>query len=610
VNRQKPSLSDVRLKDAGRSLMFILSSELLVLFLLPYFYPAFAWKSAVINIIILLLINIPAVYLLMRRNTKQTDNTGKSALKEDSLSADVIAMCEEALRETETRFHALFNESRDAVYIRAKDGRFLDFNQSMQDLFGYSREEMLRMNIADLYANATEQDRFQKAIEETGSVRNFEVRCRGKDGKEIDCLVASSVRRDREGNNAGYHGIIHDITERKKLEQQLLQAQKMEAVGRLAGGIAHDFNNILTAIIGYAHLLKLEMPKDDQLDGYVMQIIESSERAANLTRALLAFSRKQVMSPKPLNINTVIQGMKGLLFRLIGEDVELTIRLSERDLTIMADTTQMEQVLMNLVTNARDAMPDGGNLIITTQHIKFDAEFAKAHGYSAVGDFAMISVEDTGHGIDVKIKESIFDPFFSTKEVGKGTGLGLAMAYGIVKQHKGYINVYSDVGKGTTFKIYLPLTTSWTDDGEGAKPPVIQGGAETILIAEDDVQVRTLTRKVLENAGYHVLEAPDGSAAVSVFRENRDAIRLMLLDVIMPKMNGNECFHEIRKIKADVKIIFMSGYTADIIQKKGILTGEPDLILKPVSPNDLLRRVREALDGHTPTDPAPTTAQS
>ena len=354
----------------------------------------------------------------------------------------------------------------------------------------------------------------------TVPVKDFETKLLRKDGKEIDCLITSTLQTDDDGTISGYHGIIHDITERKKLEQQLLQAQKMEAVGRLAGGIAHDFNNILTAIIGYGNLLKLEIKEDDPLNNYATQILNSAERAANLTRALLTFSRKQIISPKPVNINDVIKGISKLLTRLIGEDIELSTHLTDKDLTVMADTTQIEQVLMNLATNARDSMSDGGTLIISTDIITFDNEYIRAHGYGRLGNFALISVEDTGCGIDEKIKERIFEPFFTTKEIGKGTGLGLAMVYGIIKQHEGYINVYSDPDKGTTFKIYLPLIKSRfevTDQIDAA--PVI-GGTETILIAEDDAQVRALTKKILEKAGYQVFEAADGAEAVRMYAQS------------------------------------------------------------------------------------------
>ena len=262
----------------------------------------------------------------------------------------------------------------------------------------------------------------------------------------------------------------------------------------------------------------------------------------------------------------------------------------------MADSTQIDQALMNLVTNARDAMPDGGRLTIRTSLAKFDDEFMTSYGYGRPGTYALISVEDTGHGMDNETKERIFEPFFSTKEEGKGTGLGLAMVYGIVKQHEGYINVYSEPGKGTTFRIYLPLITMRIDDRKHAELSGIWGGSETVLVAEDDIQVRTLTRKVLEKAGYRVVEAVDGADAIRLFNENRDTIRLLLLDVIMPKMNGKECGDEITKTRPDIKIIYMSGYTADIIQKRGITSGHLDLILKPVAPNELLKKVREVLD--------------
>ena len=589
--REHYSITDLPLKGVCGGLLLLAASEILILFLLPYLYPSFVRQSAIINFILLLLVNLPAIVFLIYRASRQRN----PALK-DSLSSDVIEMCEEALRETETRFRSLFNESRDAIYIRTKEGKFLDFNSSMSDLFGYSREEMLDMNVSDMYANESDQERFLELIEKTGFVKNFEVKLRRKDGREIDCLVAVSALRDKEGNISGYHGIIHDITERKKLEQQLMQAQKMEAVGRLAGGIAHDFNNILTAIIGYAHLLKLELNKDDPLLSYAGEIISSSERAANLTRALLTFSRRQVMSPKPLNINDVVQGMKSLLTRLIGEDVDLSIRLTEEDLTVMADITQMEQVLMNLVTNSRDAMPGGGSVVISTQRMRLDDNFVSMHGFGKPADFAMISVEDTGEGIDENIKDSIFDPFFSTKEVGKGTGLGLAIVYGIIKQHSGHVNVYSHVGKGTTFKIYLPLIETKTDAQESPSLANVRGGSETILIAEDNSQVRALTKKILANAGYQVIEAVDGAEAITLFKERRDTVQLLILDAIMPKMNGGECIREIRRIDPLVRAIFMSGYTADIMQKTGIDTEDIDLILKPVSPHELLRKVREILD--------------
>jgi PAS domain S-box-containing protein len=391
-----------------------------------------------------------------------------------------------------------------------------------------------------------------------------------------------------------------DITERKKLEEQLLQAQKMEAVGQLAGGIAHDFNNLLTAIIGYGNLLQMDMSKNDPLRADVDQILTAAQRAASLTRALLAFSRKQIINPMPINLDQIIGALEKLLSRIIGEDIELSTLLTDEDLTVMADGTQMEQVLMNLATNARDAMPDGGILTIRTELVKFDYEYIKAHGYGMPGSYALISVEDTGQGMDVETRERIFEPFYTTKEVGKGTGLGLAMVYGIIKQHDGYINVYSEPGKGTTFKIYLPLIRSKVEEEKPADLSAVERGTETVLVAEDDVQVRDLTKRVLEGSGYQVMEAENGEEAMRVFNENKDKIQLLILDVIMPKKNGKEVYDEIKKTKPDIKAIFASGYNAEVIHKKGILEKGFSFITKPSSPQELLKKVREVLDNRGP----------
>ncbi|MFZ3136747.1 MAG: PAS domain S-box protein [Thermodesulfovibrionales bacterium] len=506
----------------------------------------------------------------------------------------------EALHETEAKFSTLFQESRDAIYITTKEGSFVEINKSALDLFGYTREEMLKLKAKELYAHPEDRDTFQKMIEQHGSIKNFEVTLLKKDGAEIDCLLTSTLRTDKEGNILGYHGIIHDITERKSLENQLYQAQKMEAVGQLAGGVAHDFNNILTIVIGYADLLQMEMNKDDPLRNDITQILNAAQRGANLTLALLTLSRKQIISPKSVNLNEIIKVLGKLLFRLIGEDIELSLQITNRDLIIMADTSQIDQVLMNLVTNARDAMPDGGRLTVRTDLVNFHDDFITAHGYGKPGTYALISVEDTGQGMDSKTKERIFEPFFTTKEAGKGTGLGLAMVYGIVKQHEGYIIVASEPGKGTIFKIYLPLIQSAVQELQLADIPLTVQGSETILLAEDDSQVRELTKRVLEKYGYKVIEAIDGFDAMRVFTDNKESIQLLILDVIMPKKSGKECYDEIKKIKPDMKAIFISGYTADIVRGKGILKEGSELIFKPVSPNELLGKVRELLNRQTP----------
>ena len=370
----------------------------------------------------------------------------------------------------------------------------------------------------------------------------------------------------------------------------------MEAIGQLAGGVAHDFNNLLTAIIGYGHLLKKETSQDDRMSAYVGQILNAAERAAILTNDLLTFSRKQIINPQPVNLNKIIKNMESLLLRVIGEDIELSTVLTDADLTIMADSTQIDQILMNLATNAQDAMPKGGSFIISTDRVEINGEYIKAYGYGKPGSYALLSVEDTGTGMDEKTRERIFEPFFTTKEVGKGTGLGLSMVYGIVKQHDGYINVYSEPGRGTTFKILLPLIQSRVEELRPEDLTKVKGGTETILIGEDDKQVRSLLKEVLSNRGYHIIEAVDGDDALKVFHKNKDNIHLLILDVIMPKKNGKEVYEEIKKVKSDMNVIFVSGYSADIIHKKGILEVGLNFISKPVSPDELLIKVRDVLD--------------
>jgi len=383
----------------------------------------------------------------------------------------------------------------------------------------------------------------------------------------------------------------------KKLEEQLQQAQKMEAIGQLAGGIAHDFNNILTAIIGYGNLLQMKMEEGDALRHDVDKILAGSERAAELTRSLLAFSRRQIIDPRPINLNDVVKGIEWLLFRIIGEGVELKTILKHEDLITMADSGQLEQVLMNLSTNARDAMPDGGVLLFETDTIRMDEDYIKTHGYGNPGPYALLAVTDSGCGMDEETRKRIFEPFFTTKETGKGTGLGLAMVYGIIKQHNGYINVYSEPRRGTTFKIYLPLIKSevW-EKGKVAPVAYCTGGTERVLVAEDDKEIRELTRDVLERFGYTVITAEDGEDAIDKFSGSKDDIQVMLLDVMMPKKNGREVYEKISTIKPDIKVIFLSGYTGNILHKKGILSQKFDFIQKPIAPKVLLAKIREVLD--------------
>ena len=391
-------------------------------------------------------------------------------------------------------------------------------------------------------------------------------------------------------------GTAYDVTERKQLEDQLRQSQKIEAVGLLAGGVAHDFNNILTAIIGYGHIIKMKLPEHDPLRSYAEQILTSAERAANLTSGLLAFSRKQVIQPHPVNIDEIITRVGRLLTRLIGEDIELNMELGCGETAILADPGQIELVLMNLATNAQDAMPDGGALTITTGRVELDRDFIDTHGFGVAGSYALITATDTGVGMDQKTQDRIFEPFFTTKEVGKGTGLGLAVVYGIIKQHEGYITVYSEPGKGTTYKIYLPITKATIEQKRTLKTADAWGGSETILVAEDDEAVRDLTVKLLTEAGYRVVEASNGEEAVRKYKEQKDAIQLLVLDVVMPRKNGKEAYDEICGIRPDIKTIFMSGYAGDVFERKHINGERFNIIMKPVSPLSLLHKVREVLD--------------
>lgn len=396
--------------------------------------------------------------------------------------------------------------------------------------------------------------------------------------------------------NAMIDSLKRRAAENQQLEMQLRHSQKMEAVGQLAGGVAHDFNNILTAIIGYSTVLQMKMGEGDPLRRTVERILAASERAAELTRSLLAFSRKQVISLKPMDINRAILNVEKLLKRLIPEDIELRVTLTDKNPVMMGDAGQLEQVLMNLTTNAKDAMPDGGLLTIETQTADLDSSFVSLYGYGKPGKYAVIAVSDTGAGMDEETRKRIFEPFFTTKEVGKGTGLGLSIVYGIVKQHNGYINVYSEPGSGTVFKIYMPVDSSDIKESPVSRASQPAGGTETLLLAEDDKEVRDMNCAMLEGAGYKVITAADGGDTLNRFNENRDAVNLLILDVMMPKMNGREVYERAMKIKPDLKVLFTSGYPAEILGKNGVLDEGLNFIAKPTAPTALMAKIREMLD--------------
>ncbi len=408
------------------------------------------------------------------------------------------------------------------------------------------------------------------------------------------------VERDHIGRPLRMTGTTTDVSDRRgaaeekrRLEDQLHHSQKMEAIGQLAGGVAHEFNNIMTAIIGYGHLLAMKTEEHSSLHHYATQILTSAERAAGLTRSLLTFSRKQITNPHHINVNETIEKIGKLLSRLIREDIEFRTDLCRERLVVLADDGQLEQVLMNLVTNARDAMPQGGRVTIRTAAVTETLDGGNG-GEGRV--FACISVTDTGIGMDAATREKIFEPFFTTKEPGKGTGLGLAIVYGLIKQQNGQVKVSSAPCIGTEFSIYLPLVEEEGRSSDAAARPVLRRGTETVLVAEDDDDVRRLDREILEECGYTVIEAADGLEALNRFKECGELIDLLMFDVIMPKMNGREVYEEIRKLRPAMPVLFTSGYAGDILNGASGVDKDCDFVAKPLPPEELLEKVREILD--------------
>lgn len=512
---------------------------------------------------------------------------------------------QEALRESEERYRNLFENAHDMIQSIDPEGRFIFVNSSWLKTLGYTPEDLQRLTIFDIVHPdcVPHCAEILRKVLSGEAADNVEATFISKDGRPVH--VEGNVNARCAGGKAiATQGIFRDVTERKRaeaerarLEAQLLHVQKMEAIGTLTGGIAHEFNNIMTVVIGYSEFLQEGMESDNPLRTYVNLIQASAIRATHLTQSLLAYSRKQAINPKPVKLSEAVRNVGRLLARLIGENIQLEIGTTDDEISIMADAGQMEQVLINLATNARDAMPNGGALTIRTARTMLDDSFVKTHAYVKPGHYAELSVKDTGIGMDDKTKQRIFEPFFTTKEMGKGTGLGLAMVYGIIKQHGGYIDVFSEPGKGTTFKIYLPLIASELEEPEFPRPDPVRTGSETVLVAEDDAAVRKLTQEVLEKAGYRVIVAGDGEEAILKFLANKDEIDLLVLDVIMPGKNGKEAYREIRKLKPDQKVMFLSGYTTDLISKDGGLAEGSTFIPKPASPRELLKKVRSLLDG-------------
>lgn len=502
----------------------------------------------------------------------------------------------ELLRESEAKYRSVAEESLAGFYI-IQDGLFRYANRRFCEIIGYGYDEVVdSLAPLDLVygedRSIVEENLWKRFGGEAGSIQ-YRFRLVRKSGSIARVEVLGSMLNYR-GRPAAT-GTLLDITKEAILEEQLQQAQKMEAIGQLAGGIAHDFNNILTTIMGYCSLLETELVQDDPHQVYVDEISQASEKGAQLTAGLLAFGRKQVMEMKLQKLGDLVKGVQKLLERLIPEDVRLEISLPRESCTILADSTQIYQLLMNLTTNSRDAMLNGGTLMISADVVSIDEDFIVRRGFGETGNYAALSVVDTGTGIDPRIREKIFEPFFTTKEPGRGTGLGLSIVYGIVKQHGGFVDVMSAPGAGTTFTVYLPVAKGKAAHRRGAAQ-AFKGGSETILIAEDNENVRQLTREILRKAGYSVIEAVDGQEAIGRFNEFSHQIDLSILDVVMPKKNGKQVYDDITAVRPNAKVLFVSGYAADVIMDKGIHDGLLEYLAKPVSATLLLRKVRELLD--------------
>ncbi|NDY41487.1 response regulator [Dissulfurirhabdus thermomarina] len=515
-----------------------------------------------------------------------------------------------AVTEAEERYREIFHNANDALFLvemvgERVPGRFIDANDVACRMYGYDRGELLSLTLRDVTAPGGRQELEERLRDLARAGRSvFEVDHVTRDGRVFPVEISAHVF-SLEGRETLLL-VGRDVSERRRseeekrqLEAQLHQAQKMESIGRLAGGIAHDFNNLLSAVLGYCELLLLKVPEEAPFREEVEAIRAAGEKAATLTRQLLAFSRKQVLEVKPLHMNRVIDGIVQLLGKILGEDIEIEVRLAAEGDVVEADQGQLEQVFMNLAVNARDAMPGGGRLIIETLEVRLDEAYALAHPGVRPGAYVMVAVTDFGVGMPKDVLEHIFDPFFTTKERGKGTGLGLSMVHGVVRQHNGYINVYSEVGRGTTFKIFFPRCTEAPAaeeraEGEGA---VCLQGTETILVVDDEPSIRELVVATLEPFGYKCLAASCGAEALGMLEAMEPKPQLVLTDVIMPGMNGRELAERLRAEMPSLKVVFMSGYTDNAIVHHGVLEDNVRFIQKPVTPSVLLRKIREALDG-------------
>jgi two-component system, cell cycle sensor histidine kinase and response regulator CckA len=504
---------------------------------------------------------------------------------------------QEALRASEERYRGLFENAHFVVFTLDAEGNFTSLNRAGERVSGYTREEALKLNFVDLVAPEFSDDaRFMIAGRPEGRPAVGAVEIFAKDGRRVTLEV--SVRRvSDKGRPAGLEVFARDQTEHKLLEEELRQSQKMEAIGRLGGGIAHDFNNLLTAIVGFGNLLKTELSPGSLAELHVAEIIRAAERAEMLTRQLLAFSRKQMLEPRVVDLNLIVEGMGQMLSRVIGEDIEIVTKLRSDVERVKVDLLSIEQVILNLVVNARDAMPQGGTITIETSGFEVSgSRLAESLGL-APGAYVRLQISDTGCGMEPETLAHIFEPFFTTKEVGKGTGLGLSSAYGTVKQSNGHLCAASEPGKGSTFSVYLPAhgpVEAHTENIPALSP--VKSGFEVILLVEDDEVIRSLVRDVLADSGYTVLVASSGAEAITVSNNRPGPINLLLTDVVMPSMSGPESATVLLTARPEMKLLYISGHSSDTITQHGVPGSSAQLLKKPFTPESLSRKVRDVLD--------------
>jgi PAS domain S-box-containing protein len=500
---------------------------------------------------------------------------------------------------SEARYRTLIESIPDVVWAATLEGKITFISPSVARICGFSADELLQTPATFWFDRIHKEDveRVRQAFA-TVAANGYaaEYRWQHKDGHWI-WIRAHAVTRKRPDGAELVEGTFADTTELKRAEEHVRQSQKMEAIGQLTGGVAHDFNNILAVILGNGDFLRQSLAAGDPRRADAEAILEAGQRAAGLTRQLLAFSRKQVLEPRILDLNQIVRGLEKMLRRIIGEDIEFACALAGGLDSVRADAGQIEQVIMNLVVNARDAMPRGGKLSIETKNVVLDVPYSRSHPGSAHGPHVMLAISDTGCGMDAETRRHLFEPFFTTKERGKGTGLGLSTCYGIVKQSAGWIWVYSEPGQGTVFKVYLPVAAAdATSATAAAAAPATAKGHETVLVIEDDAQVRSMVRRVLASRRYDILEARDGEEAMAAAKAHAGSIDLILSDVVIPGANGPEIVEQVRRHHDGTRALFMSGYTDHAVLRDRILASDVAFIQKPFAPDALATKVREVLD--------------